>query len=280
LKKLKIFNTIVAIMLIINSSFLLSACGDGLIVPSESEQITSGISLKEALPSFNTLTDNVLYRHKIHQTNGPDWFNYNFVKIDNGDILTRSSRINSDIGWQYEDTIFTDYADLTDKDYILYDKQTSGDFIQYSKFKYNSTDEDFVKYYYTDQTLYEINNRANSFLFDYSFLNVEDFEYAERTDDEGTTIPYWKLKSNLLVDAEFKEAVSSAFHEGYTESAVNFSYFYIYVTDNKVSNIQFGYFDNTNGLNLMLYNDITYDYENYQFDTAMLSSGFTLYESS
>jgi len=279
-KKLKIFNTIVAIMLIINSSFLLSACGDGLVVPSESELEASGASLIEALPAFKNLDDNYLYRHKIHQTNGPDWFNFNFVKVDNGDILTRSSRINNDIGWQYESTIFTDYPDLTDKNYILYDKQTSGDFIQYSKFKYNSTDEDFVKLYYTDQSLYEINARANSFLFDYSFLNAEDFEYAETTDNEGIVVPYWKVKPNLLVDTDFKNAVSTAFHEGYTESAVNFSYFYIYVENNKVSGIEFGYFDNTNGLNLMLYNEISYDYENYEFNTAALSSGFTLYESN
>lgn len=268
-----------AVLLVISLSLLLAACEDKLVVPSEDELQASGTSIQKALPSFNSLNNNYSYKLKVHQTNGEDWFYYDYVKINDEDIFSRAKRLNTNVGWEYESEAFTDYEDLTEKDYTIYIKQTNGNYYQYRKYKYDETDEDFQKYYYIDEERFNLNENASYYFFDYSLFNAADFEYAEDNDINGTKIYYWKVKANLLLDNDYKKALSDAFYLGYDFASTRLDYVNIYVTNNKVATLKFGYSDNTNRLNLMLHNTITFDYENYEFNSVGLTTGFTLYEN-
>ncbi|NCA93085.1 hypothetical protein EOM82_07615, partial [bacterium] len=73
---MKIINKVLIVILIL-SVFTLIFCGcdkDENKVPSETDLIAAGNSLKDALPKFVNLTDNYMYKEAIHQTNGEDWF--------------------------------------------------------------------------------------------------------------------------------------------------------------------------------------------------------------
>jgi hypothetical protein len=257
---------------------LFTACDSGNKTPDESELVNSGNSLKEALPAFKALSDNYMYKETIKQTNGEDWFNFTLVKLDNGNIYNRSQRLNNNAGWQYADTIFTDYEDLTDKDYTLYLKQQDNNYIEYRKYEDSSSETNFTKYYYINNADNDVNERADYFFYHYDFFETDDFEYFETTDDNGGTVPYWRVKQDLLSDTDFKSSFSDGIKQFGKDGRLD--YVYLYVTENKVTSLQYGYYSHvTSNVDMIFHNTIDFFYDNYQFDGSSLSGGFTLYEN-
>lgn len=269
------------IVFIILSCFILALAGCGgneTKTPSEEELVASGLSIKEALPSFKALSDNYMYKERIQQTNGEDWFYFSLVKLDGGNVYTRANRINNNAGWQYEDTIFTDFEDLTEKDYSLFIKQAGNNYFEYRKFKYNDTDEDFVKYYYTDNEAFSINEKAENYFYDYSYFEADYFDYFETLNDNNEKVSYWRVKSELLSDETFK----TAFGEGIKQfsSSARLDYVYLFVNENKVTELDYGYYSHvTSNVDLIFHNKIYFDYTNYEFNSN-LAVGFDLYEAN
>lgn len=274
---MKYFNKILIILLVLSAfTLIFCGCGDENKVPGETELIAAGNSLKTALPKFVNLTDNYMYKEAIHQTNGEDWFLFSLVKLDNSDIFVREKRFNFNAGWQYEDTIFTDFEDLTDKDYAVYLKQNDNNYHMYKKYKYNDTDEEFVKYYYTDDSKYSINEKAEAKIYDYSFFKEEYFEYYETTNDSQDTVPCWKIKDSLLNDAAFKTEMGGGVKQFGEEARLD--YVYLFLSDNKAASLQYGFYSHiTSNVDMIFHNKIYFYYDNYQFDAESLSQGFDLY---
>ena len=265
------------VLLLVSSTFFLAGCGDN--TPSEEELQSSGNSLELALPSFKNLTDNYMYKEYIHQTNGEDWFSFRLVKLDDEDIYLRSTRINSNVGWEYVDTIFTDYADLTDKDYSIYVKQpNSSSYCYYNKYLSMPTDEEFTKYYYPDNTVMNIDENASRYGYDYSFFNTDNFEYFTTTDDDNNTVPCWKVKTDLLTDSTFKTTFGTSINQ-FSSDTTRLDYVYLYVQGNKVVEMDYGYYSHiTSNVDFIFHNKVYFFYTGYTFDEATLTTGFTLYQ--
>lgn len=193
-------------------------------------------------------------------------------------MFLRTKRYNTNIGWQFQDAIFTDYSDLSEKDYDIYLQQTNSDYYRYRKFKYNDTDEEFVKLYYTDNVTYNLNDDAQYYFYEYSFFNLDDFEYFEDTDEVGNIVPLWKIKSDVLSSTEFKSAFGNGLNQFGDNNSTRLDYVYLYVSNNTVSRLEYGYFTNiASNVDFTFHNNLYFDYTNYGFDQAGLSSGFTIY---
>lgn len=274
---MRFFNKLlVAIIILISFSLLLTGCKDTGKTPGEPELVANGNSLKTALPPFKALSDNYMYKETIHQTNGEDWFIFSLVKINDSDIFCREKRFNHNAGWQYADTIFTDFEDLTEKDYTLYLKQSDNNYHEYRKFKYNDADEEFIKYYYTDNATYNINEKAEDQIFDFSFFEEESFEYFEISNDNNETVPCWRIKQNLLSDTTFKKALGRGVRQ--FDESVRLDYVYLFLADNKVSELHYGFYSHLTGnVDMIFHNKVSFHYDDYQFNASALSQGFELY---
>jgi hypothetical protein len=268
-----------AFILIIASVFCFASCGelDGTETPSEEELLESGESLSTALPDFTALTDNYTYKEKTQQTNGEDWFNYNYVKLNSGNVLIRNTYINNNSGWQYEDEAFAEY-DANEVSYILYTKDSNNDYLKYNTYKYEDTDEDFQKYYYTQGDDFDNNEKVNNYLYDLSFLNYEQFEYKTYIDENNNTIHYWLLKSEYNIDDSFKQSLYDGLNITKTTdiAGVGLYSMIIYVENNKVTKL---FVDCNDGASTPQAYKITiqFEYEDYQFDVSTLTEGFTEY---
>jgi len=249
---------------------MFSACGEN--VPSEQELVANGLSLNEALTSFVELEDNYSYKHKIWQTNGEDWFNYSIVKLNNENIYFQSRYFYGNTGWQIEEDAFT--YNPEEKSYIVYAKQNEN-YIKYRKFKYNDTDEEFMKYSYS-YDLSANNNEASGNYFDFSFFNANLFEYYEFDDQNQVLNKVWRVKSSKLIEIAFKTSFFSAFNiECETINDYRIDFAYLFVTNNKVSKILYDYWDGVFQNSYKI--EIRFDYENYDINLSNLTTNFVPY---
>jgi hypothetical protein len=268
---------IFVVTILVSSLLMFSAClFDADKTPSEEQLKEAGVSLIEALPSFKSLTDNYAYRREIHQTNGEDWFDFEYVKLDSGDVYLQSDYINNNAGWQYRDEVFADYDDLSEVEYTIYKKQSDDNYIEYRKYKYFSTDEEFQRYSYSYDL--EANNlRAGEKYIDYSFLNADSFEYYKDLDEQNSEEILWKASSNVLLDTQFKTDLFNAFYIGVDNLAEKrLDLVYIKVENNVVTEFSFNYWGGYNDQQSYHYS-VLFNYDNYEFDSASLTSGFTAY---
>ncbi|MFA6866354.1 MAG: hypothetical protein WCR54_02430 [Clostridia bacterium] len=278
MKKLFIKSLVIALITI--SIFTLTACNLGSDkTPDESTLIEAGHSLNKSIDSLKELKDNYKYTQEIHQTNGEDWFDYSLVKLNDGDIFLRDTFINNNTGWEHKEEALTDYSDLSDKSYTI-SKKSGNDYIEYRKFE-ASDNENFEKYYYEKTEAFDTNARAKNYLYDFSFLNADNFYYFETTNDEGISAPYWKTTASILSDDTFKETVYKAMNINISSdiNTTRIDYFDIYVTDNIVNKVCFHYWGGYN-MQYSYHYTIEFDYDNYNFNVADLTQGFTKYIQS
>jgi len=147
-----------------------------------------------------------------------------------------------------------------------------------SKYKYQDTDEEFVKHYYTDDSIYNIKEKAEDKVFDFSYFKEDNFEYFETTNDSQETVPCWKIKDSLLNDSTFKKELGSGVKQ-FGESA-RLDYVYLFLSGNKVATLQYGFYSHITGnVDMMFQNKISFYYDNYEFDAESLTQGFELYIS-
>lgn len=272
MRKIK-HNYIYIFLCLIITTFMFVGCGTSpLKTPTEQELMSGGLSLKEALPLFTALEDNYTYRQKVQQMNGEDWFNYSLVKLDNEDIYSQEKRYNSNAGYQFEDEAFT--YDSVNNGYTVFAKQDEN-YTIFRKGKYNESDEEFTRFSYS-YDLPDNNARASAYYFDYSFFQENMFEYYQYTDGSNELCKVWRVKESLLLDSTFKTNLLNAFNrstETVSEDRIDFVYFNVSV--NRVSKITFEY--SNAELEYFYRIETTFSYDDYEFDTTSLTSGFTPY---
>ena len=249
--------------------FLLQGCSTE---PSEEELSEKGYLLSEAIDEFNALDDNYMYKYELHQTNGEDWFVYTLAKFYQGDVYVQSDTYHTNTGWQNKDLILTNYSDVSDVAYQVYDFNENQLVRHYYKFKYNDSDESFQKLYKDDSE-----TTMNQLNFNYQCFSANDFENVYDSQTEVIS-NQWNMNNEALQDAKFKEALIEGFDLGSDFEEIRIDYVYLFVNDSLVSKLQFGYWGGYNDQN-MYHFTIEFDRDNYAFDISALTSGFVNYET-
>lgn len=227
--------------------------------------------LSDAITEFQELDDNYAYQYECHQTNGEDWFAYQLVKLDAGNMYLQRDVYHSNTGWENEDLILTYYDDLTDIPYEIYDIHDNGSARHYYKFKYNDSDTEFQRLY-MDVEKEEVPQK-----FDYHCFKVDMFENTYDAQTEVITNE-WRMTNDYLNDEAFKEKLIESFDLGGDAQDIRVDYVYLYVNDSIITQLKFGYWGGYNNQN-MFHITIDFDRDLYTFDWSALTTGFVDYET-
>ena len=176
-------------------------------------------------------------------------------------------------GWQNKDLILTNYSDVSDIGYHLYDMHADGSFRHYYKFKYVSTDEDFQKLYMDSD-----DDENPELVFDYSIFELGMFEHTY--DDQVEEISNrWYITDDYLNDETFKQSLSDSFYMHADVEQMRLNFLYLTVENNIVTQIEFGYWGGYDDQQSYYYT-IVIERDNYTFDIGALSAGFIYYEDN
>ncbi len=251
------------------ASIMLLGCSDK---PSAQELSDAGYLLDDAMDEFNDLKDNYLYKLDRRQLNGTDIYDFQLIKLYQGNVYAQMGYYHTDLGWKNEDRILTNYSDLTDIPYDVYAMHSDGSSRHYYKFKYFDTDDNFQK-------LYQDMNSDQTPIFGYDYTIFKTDMFKNYYDHNAGMSNEWRVKDDLLIDSDYKGRFSEAFHMGLDGDAYVLNYVYLYVNDSLITQIQYGYSYDSVGIHYSYYVVLDIERSNYEFDLGSVTSGFEAYQN-